>query len=387
MSVWTVGPARSFYDWWMTPQDQRPGTFRLAGIPVDVPLSGLLGVMLLAYLWAPAFDVAGSTTPRWVLASAFAVLLSLATLCHEFAHAVTARAFGLRVHRVVLQLMGGVTYYERAAHARPLNEAVIAASGPITTGILAGVSWGVAELVPVGSMAWMLARALFWANLVMAIYNALPGAPLDGGTVLKAIVWAVSGSERTGTVAAARVGQGVAIATFATPFLLTLAWGAGSDPILYVLAGLLAAMLWQGATASLRGTELRERAAGLSAASLARRAIPVDRDLPLAEALRRCTAAGAAAFVIVDHEGRPTGLGQSAAIQAVPEQRRPWVAAGTVARTLDSQSTIAMDLGGPGLVATVAGRGLSEYLVVDPAGLVYGVLVSADLELALRGAR
>jgi Zn-dependent protease len=353
---------------------------------VDVPISGLLGVIMLAYLWAPTFD-GSATTSRWVLAGSFAVLLSLATLGHEFAHALTARAFGLRVYRVVLQLMGGVTYYERSARPTPMREAVIAASGPLATFAVAGLSWAVAQVAPVGSIAWMLARALLWANLVMGIYNSLPGAPLDGGTVLRAVVWAATGSERTGTVAAARVGQVVAAATFALPFVATWAWGGDPDPILYILGGLLAAMLWQGASAQLRGTEMRERAAGLTAAGLARRAIPVDRDLPLGEALRRCVAAGAAAFVVVDPEGRPLALGQSAAVAAVPEQRRPWVAAAAVSRTIDSDSTVPMDLAGPGLIATVAGRGLPEYLVVDPGGLVYGVLVTADLELALRGSR
>jgi Zn-dependent protease len=370
----------------MPPAETNPGTFRVAGIPVDVPISGLIGVILLAYLWAPSFDGNGSTS-RWVLAGSFAVLLSLATLIHEFAHALAARAFGLRVHRVVLQLMGGVTYYQRSASPAPMREAVIAASGPLATFAVAGLSWGVAAVTPAGSTAWLLARALLWANLVMGIYNSLPGAPLDGGTVLRAIVWGATGSERTGTLVSARAGQVVAVATFALPFLATWAWGGDPDPIIYILGGLLAAMLWAGATAQLRGTEIRERAQGLSAAGLARRAIPVDRDVPLGEALRRCSAAGAAAFVVVDPTGMPLALGQSAAIAAVPEQRRPWVSAAAVSRSIDSDSALPMDLAGPGLVATVAGRGLSEYLVVDPGGLIYGVLVAADVELALRGSR
>ena len=75
---------------------------RIAGIPVHIPFGGVVGVVLLAVLWAPAFAGSAGANP-WVLAVAFAVLLSLATLVHEFAHALTARTLGYPVQRVVLQ--------------------------------------------------------------------------------------------------------------------------------------------------------------------------------------------------------------------------------------------------------------------------------------------
>ena len=100
--------------------------------------------------------------------------------------------------------------------------------------------------------------------------------------------------------------------------------------------------------------------------------------------MKRCEVAGAGSFVVVDPQGAPIAIAQTAAVAAVPLNRRPWVPAGSVARTVGPQASLAMDLTGPDLIAAVASGGLSEYLVVDHAGLVYGVLATADLEAALR---
>ncbi len=356
---------------------------RIAGIPVEIPPSGILGIGILAYLWIPAFTIGGSWSP-WILALAFAVLLSLATLVHEFAHALVARAFGFPVHRVVLQLLGGVTHFERTRQA-PLAEATVAAAGPIATFALAGVCWAATLVLAPGSAASVLALALTWANVVIGIYNSLPGLPLDGGNVLRCLIWAASGSERRGTVVAAWAGRGVALLTLLTPLILSLLTGERPGLLVYVIAGLIAAMLWTGASAQLRAVDLRARAATLTAGGLARRAIPVDRDLPLAEAIRRATVAGAGALVVVDARGVPMGIGQHDAIAAVPEQRRPWVSVASVARPIDAEVTITRDLSGTDLLTEVARRGREELLVVDPQGLVYGVLLVADIEAALKG--
>jgi Zn-dependent protease len=360
-------------------------TLRIAGIPVHVPLSGLLGVALLAYLWAPAFARSSDANP-WAVAIAFAVLLTLATLVHELAHAVTARSLGYPVERVVLQFLGGVTLFQRR-RTSALAEAAIAASGPIATFAIAGASWALAQVLDPAGVPAMLARAMTWANVVIGVYNALPGLPLDGGNVLRCLVWAATGTERTGTVVAAWVGRLLALATLLVPMALVAMGAMESDIVLFVVCGLLASMLWTGATTQLRAAELRDRAAGLSAAALARRAIPVERDLPLAEAIRRAALVGAGAFVVVDARGVPTGIGQHDAIAAVPEQRRPWVSVGSVARPIDATSAIPRDLQGTDLIAEVARRGREELLVLDERGLVFGVLLIADVDAALRGVR
>ena len=135
---------------------------------------------------------------------------------------------------------------------------------------------------------------------------------------------------------------------------------------------------------ALRATRVRERLPGLQARALARRAIPIPANLPLAEAIRRADEAQARALVVVDHEDRPIAIVNETAVMATPPQRRPWIEAGSLAH----------DRPGPGAAGRPAGHGpdrggtatpASEYLLVEQTGQVFGVLATADLDHAFAG--
>jgi Zn-dependent protease/CBS domain-containing protein len=358
---------------------------RISGIPIHVPWSGVLGIMLIAWLWSPQFTWAGAPDyVHWIIAAVFAVLLYLSVLVHELAHALAAKRLGYSVSRIVLWVLGGYTVYERPRAAAG-REAAIAASGPVATIVIAvvsgllGVSLGAIAPQPV----ILVLEALCFGNAVMAAYNLLPGLPLDGGAILKSLVWAVSRSEQRGTVVAAWSGRIVAVIIFALPFVL--AWTGGSEPDIAVVAvaAVFAAILWMGASSALKSVRLESRADQLRAGSMARRALPVDRDLPLAEALRRMGEAGAGALVITDTEGRPVGVVQEAAVAAIPEVRRPWVPVSTAARTTSAQEALSSRLAGNDLVTAVAG-GPGEHLVTEEQGRVLGVLSAAAVRRRLR---
>ncbi len=119
---------------------------------------------------------------------------------------------------------------------------------------------------------------------------------------------------------------------------------------------------------------------------LTRRAIPVQADLPLAEALRRAVDAGARGLVVVDRQDKPTALVNEAAVMATPEHRRPWVQVGEFARSLEPGMVISAELAGEQLVRALQAAPATEYLVVEPTGEVYGVLAAADVERAFAGA-
>jgi CBS domain-containing protein len=123
----------------------------------------------------------------------------------------------------------------------------------------------------------------------------------------------------------------------------------------------------------------------VQARRLARRAIPIPSSLPLAEAIRRADAAQARALVVVDHEDRPIAIVSEAAVMATPVQRRPWVDAGSLARTLDPSLVLSADLSGMALIEAVRRSPASEYLLVEPSGQVFGVLAAADLDQAFAG--
>lgn len=367
------------------PRRSGPLSVTVAGIPVSVPWSGILGALLIAWLWSPQFDLPGVSTPvQYALAVAFAVLLYLSILVHEAAHALAARAFGYRVTRIVLWVLGGFTVYERD-RTTPGREAVVAASGPLVTALIALGCWFGARATAGDPTSWahLLLEALAFGNGFMAFYNLLPGLPLDGGAVVKSLVWKATGSEETGTVVAGWCGRAVAVVVLLGPLALVAALGGEPSLGLALTAAVFAALLWSGATAAIQRGRMEARLPALSALALARRAVPVERDLPLAEALRRMGAAGAGGLVVVEPDGRPSGIVQEAAVAATPDQRRPWVPVSSVARRLDPGAVVGHDVVGRDLLVALQAHPAGEYLVVDGDGRVVGVLAAADVDRAL----
>jgi Zn-dependent protease/CBS domain-containing protein len=354
------------------------------GVPVDVTPTWFLVAALITYGFAPtvARAVPGIGDWRYAVSLAFALLLYLSVLVHELSHTVVALQAGIPVRRISLHLLGGVSEIERPAPT-PGREAGIAAAGPAISLVLAGVGFGVAELLEPQTVGRLLARALMVSNLVVGIFNLLPGLPLDGGRVLSAAVWRVTGRRHTGTVAAAWLGRGVAVVVLLLPFLLALGAQESLDLVDVVWGALLGGFIWVGASQSLQQAGVQERLPGLSARGLTRRAIPVPADLPLSEAVRQAHEAGAKALVVVSTGGDPVGIVVEAAVTATPAERRPWVPVGDLSRRLEPGHVVRADLTGEDLVSTMTRQPASEYLVVEANGDIYGVLATADVERAL----
>ena len=153
-----------------------------------------------------------------------------------------------------------------------------------------------------------------------------------------------------------------------------------------VLAAMVAMFLWSAATAALNSARARSTLPNLVARRLARRALSVPDDLPLAEAVRRAREAEAGSLITVTGAGRPIGLVSEAALVATPEERRPWVAVSTVARTLEPGMSLPAAIEGESLVRAMTETPAHEYLLVEDDGSIYGVLAAADVERAYREA-
>lgn len=354
------------------------------GVPVDVTPSWFLVAALITYAFAETVEraVPGLGGARYAVSLTFAVLLYLSVLVHELSHTLVALQAGLPVRRISLHLLGGVSEIERPA-ATPGREAGIAAAGPAVSLVLAAVGYGVAQVLSEGTVALLLAQALMVSNLLVGLFNLLPGLPLDGGRVLSAAVWRATGRRHTGTVVAAWLGRAVAVVVLLLPLLSTVGDSAGPDLFSVVWGALLAAFIWVGASQSLQYAGVQRRLPGVSARALTRRAIPVPADLPLAEALRQAEEAGATGLVVVTTGGDAVGIVVEAAVKATPRERRPWVPVGDLSRRLEAGHTIGADLSGEELVAMITSQPASEYLVVEVNGDIYGVLATADVERAL----
>jgi Zn-dependent protease len=354
------------------------------GVPVDVTPTWFLVAGLITYGFAPTVErtVPGIGDWRYAVSLAFALLLYLSVLVHELSHTVVALQAGLPVRRISLHLLGGVSEIERPARTAG-REAGIAAAGPAVSLVIAGVAFGVSELLEPGTVPRLLARGLMVSNLVVGVFNLLPGLPLDGGRVLSAGVWRLTGRRHVGTVVAAWLGRVVSVGVLALPFALAAGSGGRLDLVDVVWGALLGAFIWVGATQSLQQAGLQQRLPGLSARRLTRRAIPVAADLPLSEALRQAHEAGARGMVVVSTGGDPVGLVVEAAVRATPVERRPWVPVGDLSRRLEPGHRVVADLEGEELVHTLTAQPTSEYLVVEANGDVYGVLATSDVERAL----
>ncbi|MYV57459.1 site-2 protease family protein [Streptomyces sp. SID3212] len=362
------------------------------GVPVYVAPSWFLVAALITWIFGGQL---GRVLPelgavRYAIALFFAVAFYGSVLVHELAHTVAALRFKLPVRRIQLQFFGGVSEIEKESET-PGREFVLAFVGPLLSLVLSGLFYLGLLAVDPGTVPGVLLAGLMISNLIVAAFNLLPGLPLDGGRMLRAVVWKITGKPMSGTVAAAWVGRALAVAVLIGLPLLTQTGALGNtnrdiggletvtDAL---LAAVLAAIIWTGAGNSLRMARLREHLPELQARVLTRRAVPVEAATPLSEALRRANEAGARALVVVDGHGDPTGVVRETAIVGVPQHRRPWVAVSGLAQDLNDGMKVPADLAGEALLDRLRASPATEYLVVEETGEIYGVLSTADVERA-----
>jgi Zn-dependent protease len=362
------------------------------GVPVYVAPSWFLVAALITWVFGGQLDrvLPELGVARYLVSLFFAVAFYASVLVHELAHTVAALRFKLPVRRIQLQFFGGVSEIEKESET-PGREFVLAFVGPLLSLILAGVFYLALLAVEPGTVPGVLLAGLMISNLIVAAFNLLPGLPLDGGRMLRAVVWKITGKPMSGTIAAAWVGRALAVTVLIGLPLLTQSGALGSDAVDNVgmdtvmdalLAAILAAIIWTGAGNSLRMARLREHLPELRARTLTRRAVPVHTDTPLSEALRRANDAGARALVVVDADGEPLSLVREAAIVGVPELRRPWVVVSGLAQDLTDGMRVSAELAGEDLLDALRATPATEYLVVEETGEIYGVLSAADVERA-----
>jgi Zn-dependent protease len=195
---------------------------RIFGIDITIDWSwSLIFLLLVWYLGGAVFAQAGlGLTQTWALALVAALLFFASVLTHEVAHGVVARAQGLPVRNITLFLFGGVATIQREP-ASPRGEVLLALVGPLTSLVLGALVlwWGQVSTGLLGTGAAApgflvplspLSVLLLWLgqiNLALGLFNLLPGFPLDGGRVLRALLWAGTHNLRTATRWASWAGQ------------------------------------------------------------------------------------------------------------------------------------------------------------------------------------
>jgi Zn-dependent protease len=175
------------------------GSFKvgmIGGIAIRVHYTWLFAVLLIAWSLAlgyfPSAGQGRGAGTDWLLAIIAALLLFGSVLVHELGHSLVARARGLRVEDITLFIFGGVSSIAQEA-ASAWDEFVVAVVGPLISLALAGLFWAVGQVVPPESAVSPVARYLAMANLLLGLFNIVPGFPLDDGRVLRGIVWGATG--------------------------------------------------------------------------------------------------------------------------------------------------------------------------------------------------
>ena len=360
---------------------------RVLGVPLVVSPFWFLIVVLFTVGYAPVIrdDFPQITsTESYAVSLAFVLLLYGSVLLHEMSHVAVAQALGMKVQRVVLQLLGGVSEIAEERPGTPRREYLVAVAGPMTSLFLAAVGFGIRPAFEPGTIPRLVADFFAGTNLLVAAFNALPGLPLDGGRVLRAAIWQVTHNKVRATLAAAWIGRGLAVAVAFVPIFHIDVYGRSTYGNIWLV--IIAFFLWTNATWAIAQAKVSAVLPGLDLRAMTRRAIPVTAEISVAEAVRRAREGGARALVVVDGYGRPSGLVSESAVTTLPSNRQPWVPVSDLARPIDDGVTLVTDMTGENLLEAVQQTPASEYLVVDDQRAVVGVLARSDLVAALQAA-
>ncbi len=194
-----------------------PGSFRIgkiAGIDIDINVSWIIILVLLtvslATGWFPQLYPGWSSGTYWVVGLISALLLFVSVLLHELAHSLVARRRGLPVKNITLFIFGGVSNIEQEPKS-PGVEFQVAVVGPLTSLLIGAICYLL--LLPLRGTHSPLEGILFYlavTNVLLGVFNLIPGFPLDGGRVLRSIVWKITGSLTKATRIASISGQVIA---------------------------------------------------------------------------------------------------------------------------------------------------------------------------------
>jgi Zn-dependent protease/predicted transcriptional regulator len=365
---------------------------RIAGIQIGIHYTWLFAFFLVAWSLAQGFFPANypgwTEATYWIVGAVTALLLFVSVLIHELSHSFVAKARGIGVDSITLFIFGGVSNLKTESE-ESRDEFLISVVGPLTSFALAGLAWlGDRALAPGNSPLGATLSYLAMINLMLGIFNLIPGFPLDGGRVLRSIIWGVTGSMRRATEVASFVGQGFG-------FLLIL-WGVSQIFGGSFLNGLWIAFIgWflnNAAEATRRSVVARESLRGVRVAALMDPEPPIVdprlnvQDFVFEYVLRRGQRAA-----LLTEDGRLLGIASISDAKKVPQEEWAATPIGRIMtpaplRTIAPKTELSQALG-----LLVDGE-LNQLPVVQDSRLV-GMLSRADVlrflqlrdELRIRG--
>jgi Zn-dependent protease/CBS domain-containing protein len=357
---------------------------RIAGIEVRIDSSWVVIALLITYsmyLRTSALYPELSGGGAVALGIVATVLFFGSVLVHELAHAVVSQARGIRVQDITLFLFGGATRAKVDTRG-PADEFLIAVVGPLTSGLLAGL-FGIAAGLGNDVLSRPLTGTLgylAWTNLLLAVFNLVPGFPLDGGRLLRSAIWRATGNLARATQIAATAGQGVG-------------WLLVAAGVAWLLAGDLAGGIWfafigwflvQAARASYQDLQLQQLLRGVEAEDvMARHLVRIPPQLSLQAAVDDYFMRYDHSAFPVEEHGRTIGLLTLRAVRRVPREQWPTRRVRDHMVPLSDQVVVAPEARMDGVVDKLQ-DGQSGRVLVAQDGEVVGIITPTDLTRWLR---
>ncbi len=368
---------------------------RLWGIPLRIHPTWLIILLLSTVAFERNYHPAGSGGDLmvWVLALLTSLLLFGSVLLHELGHSLVALSQGVKVRSITLFLLGGVASVDREC-ATPLGAAMVAAAGPAVSLTLACLL--LALRAPAGQLAPGLGQMVLQLgllNLTLALFNLLPGLPLDGGLLLKALVWQISGSQRRGIQVANGCGRFLSLMALGLGTWMLLKGLGGSGVWLLVLGwfGLGAAgrqsqlLRLQTVLKELRVADASRRRFRVVEASASLRQLSQQRLQPAEPASAGsgvpapAEIPGLPPWTLVCDRGRWQGVIDDGPLQSLPVQRWDTERIGDHAQPLATLPSIPEQAPLWQAVLRLDDPQVSRLLVLSPAGLPTGTLERPEL--------
>lgn len=372
----------------------------LFGVPVRVPPSAFVGLALISYFAIPAATAAvGAQRPLvvWLVALLHGLAVYLSVVVHELGHVLVGRRLGYPSEGLVLNFWGGHATFT-GDFRRPSHQFWVAVAGPLATLLTGAIGYGFLQVST--GVAASVAGWLAWSSVLIAGLNLLPGAPLDGGAALSAIVWALTGSRARGRWFAGVGGLVIAFAWLASPWWLAGLLRRPIDIVDVALSGIVGAYLAVNAMAFIASARIRDLPTAAEGSTdmpptgpapiaepgdtapvsrYTRRAVDVAMGTSVAAALAKAAEFQAGA-IVVSRDGTPIGIVRNSAIAAVPADQRELALVESTARRITAADRIPWQTPVTELDDWLSMPHADEWLVVDPQDRVYGVAVRRDFQ-------
>jgi len=345
---------------------------RVFGIEIGLHYSWFLIALLIALSLTSQFHASNpKLTDGVVLAMAIgtALLFFVSLLLHELAHSVVAKSNGLPVKEITLFALGGVSQIEKNPESAKL-EFWMAFVGPLTSAAIGGLCLLASRVFGGPMLLW-----LGYINLSLAVFNLIPGYPLDGGRVLRALIWWKTGNADRSTQSAARVGQAVAFC-FILLGMFRYFGGAGFGGLWIAFIGWF---LLQASRESYVRVGLTHALQGVKVSDIMTRDCPtVDGWLNVQNFVEQeLLRTGKRCFIVVD-KGEMTGLVTPHEIKEIDRAKWPFTTLDDIMRPLAEVHSIAPDATLESALAAMTGEDLNQLPVLSNGRLV-GVLSRSDV--------